>query len=91
MEEADILYTDVWVSMGQDADKAQKLMDFEGFQIDDELLAKAKTDAVVMHCLPAHRGQEITADVLDGPKSIAWKQAEYKFHGAKGILASLLT
>jgi ornithine carbamoyltransferase len=90
VERADVLYTDVWVSMGQDKEQAQRLMDFEGFQINEELLSKAKTDAVVMHCLPAHRGQEITAEVLDGPKSIAWKEAEYKFHGAKGILASLL-
>jgi ornithine carbamoyltransferase len=90
-EGADILYTDVWVSMGQDAEQAQRMGDFEGFQINDELLMKAKSDAVVMHCLPAHRGLEITADVLDGPKSVAWKQADYKFHGAKGILASLLT
>jgi ornithine carbamoyltransferase len=90
VEGADILYTDVWVSMGQDAEKAQRLMDFEGFQINEDLLSKAKPDAVVMHCLPAHRGQEIAADVLDGPRSIAWKQADYKFHGAKGILASLL-
>jgi ornithine carbamoyltransferase len=90
VEGADLLYTDVWVSMGQDKEQAQRLMDFEGFQVNDELLSKAKPDAVVMHCLPAHRGQEITAEVLDGPKSIAWKEAEYKFHGAKGILASLL-
>ena len=90
VEGADVLYTDVWVSMGQDTEQAQRLMDFEGFQINDELLSEAKPDAVVMHCLPAHRGQEITAEVLDGPKSIAWKQADYKFHGAKGILASLL-
>jgi len=91
VEGADVLYTDVWVSMGQDKEQAQRLMDFEGFQINEELLSKAKPDAVVMHCLPAHRGQEITAEVLDGPKSIAWKQADYKFHGAKGILASLLS
>jgi ornithine carbamoyltransferase len=90
VEGADVLYTDVWVSMGQDKEQAQRLMDFEGFQVNEELLSKAKPDVVVMHCLPAHRGQEITAEVLDGPKSIAWKQAEYKFHGAKGILASLL-
>ena len=90
VEGADVLYTDVWVSMGQDKEQAQRLMDFEGFQVNEELLSKAKPDAVVMHCLPAHRGQEITAEVLDGPKSIAWKEAEYKFHGAKGILASLL-
>ena len=87
---ADILYTDVWVSMGQDAEQAQRAIDFAGFQINEELLSKANPDAVVMHCLPAHRGQEITADVLDGPRRIAWKQAEYKLHGAKGILASLL-
>jgi len=89
-EGADILYTDVWVSMGQDAEQAQRVIDFAGFQINEELLSKANPDAVVMHCLPAHRGMEITEDVLEGPKSIAWKQAEYKFHGAKGILASLL-
>jgi len=91
VEDADVLYTDVSVSMGQDKEQTQRLMDFEGFQINEELLSKAKPDAVVMHCLPAHRGQEITAEVLDGPKSIAWKQADYKFHGAKGILASLLS
>jgi ornithine carbamoyltransferase len=90
VEGADVLYTDVWVSMGQDKERMQRVMDFEGFQINHELLSEAKPDAVVMHCLPAHRGQEITAEVLDGPKSIAWKQADYKFHGAKGILASLL-
>jgi len=91
VEGADVLYTDVWVSMGQDKEQTQRVMDFEGFQINEELLSKAKPDAVVMHCLPAHRGQEITAEALDGPKSIAWKQADYKFHGAKGILASLLS
>jgi ornithine carbamoyltransferase len=91
VEGADVLYTDVWISMGQDKEQTERLMDFEGFQINEELLSKAKPDAVVMHCLPAHRGQEITAEVLDGPKSIAWKQADYKFHGAKGILASLLS
>lgn len=90
VEGADVLYTDVWVSMGQDKEQTQRLMDFEGFQINEELLSEAKPDAVVMHCLPAHRGQEITAEVLDGPRSMAWKQADYKFHGAKGILASLL-
>jgi len=90
VEDADVLYTDVWVSMGQDAEQAQRLMDFQGFQINEDLVSQAKPDAVVMHCLPAHRGQEITDDVLEGPKSIAWKQADYKFHGAKGILASLL-
>jgi len=91
VEDADVLYTDVWVSMGQDEEQANRMMDFAGFQINEELLGKAKPDAVVMHCLPAHRGLEITDDVLEGPKSIAWKQAEYKFHGAKGILASVLT
>jgi len=91
VEDADVLYTDVWVSMGQDAEQTQRMMDFEGFQINDELLSEAKSDALVMHCLPAHRGMEITDEVLESPKSLAWKQAEYKFHGAKGILASLLS
>jgi len=91
VKEADVLYTDVWVSMGQDAEQMQRMMAFSGFQINDELLSEAKSDVVVMHCLPAHRGMEITDEVLEGPKSIAWKQAEYKFHGAKGILASLLS
>lgn len=90
-EEADIVYTDVWTSMGQDAEKEQRRIDFQGYQINDELVSHAKPDAVVMHCLPAHRGMEITDEVLEGPKSIAWTQAQYKFHGAKGILSSLLS
>jgi ornithine carbamoyltransferase len=90
-EEADILYTDVWISMGQDAEKEQRMMDFQEYQVNDELVSHAKPDAIVMHCLPAHRGMEITDEVLEGPKSIAWAQAQYKFHGAKGILASILS
>ena len=90
-EDADVLYTDVWISMGQDAEKEERMVDFQDFQINNELVSHAKSDAVVMHCLPAHRGMEITDEVLEGPKSIAWTQAQYKFHGAKGILASILS
>ncbi len=87
---ADILYTDVWVSMGQEGETETKEKAFEDYQINSELLTKAKEDASVMHCLPAHRGMEITEDVLEGKQSIVWKQAENKLHGARGILASII-
>ncbi|MFA5369281.1 MAG: ornithine carbamoyltransferase, partial [Candidatus Omnitrophota bacterium] len=87
---ADILYTDVWISMGQEADKQKRLRDFEGFQLDEELLSMAKSECVVMHCMPAHRGEEITGDVLDGPHSIVFDQAENRLHMQKAILLTLL-
>lgn len=86
---ADILYTDVWVSMG-DEGKEAKLEAFEGYQIDHGLLELADKDAVVMHCLPAHRGQEITDDVIEGPRSIVWRQGANKMYSAAGILAFFL-
>jgi ornithine carbamoyltransferase len=87
---ADIIYTDVWVSMGHEKEAAKRKRAFRRFQVNDKLLALAKNDAVVMHCLPAHRGMEITDSVLDGKQSIVWQQAENKLHGARGILALLL-
>jgi ornithine carbamoyltransferase len=90
VEKADVLYTDVWVSMGQEKGAVIKEKSFEGFQINAKLLKRAKDDVVVMHCLPAHRGMEITDEVLEGEKSIVWKQAENKLHGARGILASII-
>ncbi|MDD5504681.1 MAG: ornithine carbamoyltransferase [Candidatus Omnitrophica bacterium] len=87
---ADILYTDVWVSMGQEADKQKRLNDFKDFQLDKELLSMAKNECVVMHCLPAHRGEEITGEVLDGPHSIVFDQAENRLHMQKAILLTLL-
>lgn len=88
---ADILYTDVWVSMGEEEEKEKKLAAFQGYQINKELLKAAAPDAVVMHCLPAYRGLEITDEVMEGPQSIIWRQGENKMHGAAGILDFLLS
>jgi len=83
---AHILYADVWVSMGEEKEEKTKLDIFEGYQINKELLKVAAKDAHVMHCLPAHRGLEITDEVIEGPRSIVWQQAENKMYGAAGIL-----
>ena len=88
--DADILYTDVWVSMGQESDKQMRFNDFKDFQIDLDLLKRARPECVVMHCLPAHRGEEITDEVLDGPHSIVFDQAENRLHMQKAILLQLL-
>jgi ornithine carbamoyltransferase len=90
VKEADCLYTDTWVSMGQEAEKEQRVNDFEGFIIDEKLLAAAPPDAVVMHCLPAYRGLEISAAVMDGPRSLIFEQAENRLHFQKGLLAVLM-
>ena len=91
VKEADIIYADVWISMGQEREQARKLKALAPYQIDGRLLQRAKPDAMVMHCLPAHRGQEITAEVLDGPQSVVFDQAENRLHMQKAILAQLLT
>lgn len=88
---ADIVYTDVWTSMGQEKETQERLKVFPPYQLNSQLLAKAKSQAVVMHCLPAHRGQEITDEVADGPQSLLFQQAENRLHAQKGILALLLT
>jgi ornithine carbamoyltransferase len=87
---AHALYTDVWVSMGQDAEREQRLRDLEPYRIDDSLLALAGRDAVAMHCLPAHVGEEITADVLYGPRCLAWEQAENRLHTQKALMALVI-
>jgi ornithine carbamoyltransferase len=87
-EGADALYTDVWVSMGQEDNHG--LDSFAGFQVDSDLVDVASDEVVVMHCLPAHRGEEISADVMDGPRSIVWDQAENRLHAQKAVLAWLL-
>jgi len=89
-ESADYIYTDVWVSMGQENEKKDNTKVFHAYQINDKLLSKAKKDAYVMHCLPAHRGMEITGEVMDGPRSIVWDQAENRLHAQKAILLRLL-
>lgn len=89
-QEADILYTDVWVSMGEEKEKAKRLKAFKGYQINSALVKTAAKDAILMHCLPAHRGLEITDDVLEGKQSVVWAQGENKLYGAAGILDFLL-
>lgn len=87
---ADVLYTDVWVSMGQEKEREEREKVFRPYQVNAKLLDMAKPDAAVMHCLPAHRGLEITGDVLDGPHSIVFDQAENRLHAQKAILARFL-
>jgi ornithine carbamoyltransferase len=86
---ADVLATDVWVSMGQ-ADDPERISALAPYQVNDDLLAAAGPAAIVLHCLPAHRGEEITAEVMDGPASVAWDQAENRLHAQKALLAWLL-
>jgi ornithine carbamoyltransferase len=86
---ADVVYTDAWISMGQERESAERRTAFAGFQINAQLMELAG-DAVVMHCLPAHRGEEISADVLEGPDSIVWDQAENRVHAQKAVLHRLL-
>jgi ornithine carbamoyltransferase len=90
VQDADIIYTDVWTSMGQEAQTKQRLKDFAAYQVNSSLVARAAPDVIVMHCLPAHRGQEITDEVVDGPNSIVFDQAENRMHAQKGLLAVLL-
>ena len=87
---ADAVYTDTWVSMGQEEEAAIRLPVFAPFQVDAELLGHAAPEAIFLHCLPAHRGQEVTDEVLDGPQSRIWAQAENRMHAARGLLAWLL-
>jgi ornithine carbamoyltransferase len=84
---ADVVYTDVWTSMGQDEERERRLRDFRGFTVDDELVSLAAEAAVVLHCLPAHYGEEITEQVLYGPRSAVWDQAENRLHAQKALLA----
>ena len=87
---ADVLVTDTWTSMGQEEDGLDRVGPFEPFRVDGKLLARADPDAVVLHCLPAHRGQEITDDVIDGPHSAVWDEAENRLHAQKALLVWLL-
>ena len=90
VRDADVLYTDIWVSMGDEQERAERLQALKGYTIDSRLLAQASPDALVMHCLPAHRGEEITDEVMEGPQSIVWDQAENRLHAQKALLVRLL-
>jgi len=89
-EGADVLYTDVWASMGQEAEHDERVLVFTPYRIDARMVDRAADDAIVMHCLPAHRGEEITDDVIDGSRSVVWDQAENRLHTQKALLLWLL-
>ena len=90
VEGADVLYTDVWTSMGQDEEREQRLRDLQGYGIDADLVSRASDDAIVLHCLPAHYGEEITEDVLYGPHSAVWDEAENRLHAQKALMALVM-
>lgn len=88
---ADAVYTDVWVSMGEDAERDARLSAFEPYRVDAPLMAAARADAIFMHCLPAHRGEEVTAEVIDGLQSVVWQQAENRLPTEEALLFALIT
>jgi ornithine carbamoyltransferase len=90
VRDADVLYTDIWVSMGDEKERAERMQALRDYTVDSRLLARAPPDALVMHCLPAHRGEEITDEVIDGPQSIVWDQAENRLHAQKALLLRLI-
>jgi len=90
VQDAHVIYTDTWVSMGQEAERDQKIQRFDGFQVNDRLVEKARDDVIVMHCLPAHRGEEITDAVMDGEHSAVFQQAHNRLHAQKALLVELM-
>ena len=91
VEGVDSVYTDVWASMGQEEEAARRRRDFAGFTVDDDLMALAAPDALFLHCLPAHRGEEVAASVIDGPRSAVWQQAANRMHAQRGLILWLLS
>ena len=87
---ADAVYSDVWTSMGQEKEREQRLADFDGYTVDDDLMSRAKGHAIYLHCLPCHRGEEVTASVVDGPRSRVFDQAENRMHTQKAVMLRLL-
>jgi ornithine carbamoyltransferase len=88
--DADVVYTDTWASMGQEAEREQRIARFKGFTVDEPLMALAHPHAVFMHCLPAHRGEEVVAEIIDGPPSIIFDQAENRLHAQKAVMVRLM-
>lgn len=91
IENADLVVTDVWTSMGQEGESEERLRTFRSFQVDAELMSLAAADALFMHCLPAHRGEEVTGEVIDGPQSVVWEEAGNRLHSQKALLEYLLS
>lgn len=91
IKDADVVYSDTWVSMGQESEKAERIGIFMPYQVNKELFAKAKSDAVFMHCLPAYRGYEVTEDVIDSPQSVIFDEAENRLHAQKAVMATLMS
>lgn len=89
-DNVDLIVTDVWASMGQEQEAAERMTVFKPFQVNAELMSRAARDAVFMHCLPAHRGEEVSADVIDGPQSVVWEEAGNRLHSQKALLEFLL-
>ena len=89
-KDADVLYTDVWASMGQESEAQQRKNAFEGYQINADCLSVAKKDCIFLHCLPAHRGEEVAADVIDGPHSVVFDEAENRLHAQKAVMSLLM-
>lgn len=90
MAQADVVYTDVWASMGQEQEQEKRMRDFAPYRVDGALMALAKKDAIFLHCLPAHRGEEVTAEVIDGPQSLVFDEAENRLHAQKAVMAMLM-
>jgi ornithine carbamoyltransferase len=86
---ADVIYADTFISMGDEADKETRLKAFAGYQVNLELFSKARSDAIFMHCLPAHRGEEVTDEVMDSPRSVVFQEAENRMHGQKAVMIRL--
>ncbi|GAB6178858.1 ornithine carbamoyltransferase [Desulfotomaculum defluvii] len=90
MQGADVVITDVWASMGQEAEQREREKAFAGYQVNTELCSYAKEDFIFLHCLPAHRGEEVTTDIIDGPHSVVWDEAENRLHAQKAVMALLM-
>jgi ornithine carbamoyltransferase len=90
VEGADVVNTDVWASMGQEDEQAERMKAFKGFIVDEALMSRAQQDAIFMHCLPAHRGEEVSAEVIDGLQSVVWDEAENRLHVQKAVMANLM-
>jgi ornithine carbamoyltransferase len=88
--DADLVTTDVWTSMGFEEENEARRRAFEDWQVDEEMMRRAKPDALFMHCLPAHRGEEVSAEVIDGPRSVVWDEAENRLHTQKALMEYLL-